>query len=317
MKLLVQFFFLVLLLQAVAAQEGAIQSDAPPEAAAQLAQLAAAKTSKDQTQLEQTRQGYIELWKKYPNSFSIVYDYGRLLAQMKEYQESAKILGAALKLGSSSGQLLDPSLYNTIGYVHIMQGDFDQALEYFKMAADPKTYNCLAETTRMKLHNNTGYALMLADRYEESVQQFAQAKALGSRKAVDNIEKVKSLIETQEKQSPDLPGIFAVVIHSTRNKEQLDALTRRLMEELQGLQGITSKEKQPELNKPLVYVAQNSMYFIALASNSSYAKAQGLLSVVRKVIADAFVSSTTNWEPYQIAGERLPTQEAPLEESAE
>ncbi|MCI5139296.1 MAG: hypothetical protein D3922_13005 [Candidatus Electrothrix sp. AR1] len=279
-------------------------------------QLAVAESYKNRDLLEQSQQEYTELLKKYPNSFSIGYDYGRLLAQMEEYQESAKILGAALKLGSSSGQLLDPSLYNTMGYVHIMQGDFDQALEYFKMATAPEIYKRLSESSRTKLHNNTGYALMLADRYEESLDEFAKARALGSRKAVENIEKVKSLIETQEKQSPDLPGIFAVVIHSTRNKEQLDALTRGLLEELQGT---ASKEKQQELNKPVVYVAQNGMYFIALASNSSYAKAQGLLSVVRKVITDAFVSSTTNWEPYQIAGKLvpMPTQEAPMDSSGE
>jgi tetratricopeptide (TPR) repeat protein len=235
---------------------------------------------------------------------------------MKEYQESAKILGAALKLGSSSGQLLDPSLYNTIGYVHIMQGDFDQALEYFKMATAPEIYKRLSESSRMKLHNNTGYALMLADRYEESLDEFAKARALGSRKAVENIEKVKSLIETQEKQSPDLPGIFAVVIHSTRKKEQLDSLTHRLLEKLRST---VSQEKRQELDKPVVYVAKNGMYFIALASNSSYAKAQGLLSVIRKVISDAFISSTTNWEPYQIAGKLvpMPTQEAPVDRSAE
>jgi tetratricopeptide (TPR) repeat protein len=320
MRLLVQLFFLVLLVQAVSAQE-AIQNDVPSGAAIQ---CAAAATYKNKNQLEQSRQEYVELRKKYPNSFSIVYDYGRLLAQMKEYQESAKALGVALKIGVRREQLPDPSLYNTIGYVHIMLGDFDQALEYFKMAAGPKTYNRLAENTKMKLHNNTGYALMLADRYEESLGEFAKARAMGSRKAVENIEKVQSLIETQEQQRPDLPGIFAVVIHSTRNKETLDALARGLLAELQGT---VSKEKQQELNKPVIYVAKNGMYFIALASNSSYAKAQELLSVVRKVITDAFVSSTTNWVPYQIAGKlvpvlmprpiSMPTQEAPADNFAE
>ena len=312
MKLLIQLFALVLLVQIAAAQDAVpVQNDIPPEAEAQ---LAIAESYKNRDLLEQSQREYIELLKKYPNSFSIGYDYGRLLAQMKEYQASAEALGVALKLGSSSGQLLAPSLYNTIGYVHIMLGDFDQALEYFKMATAPEIYKRLSESSKMKLHNNTGYALMLADRYEESLDEFAKARTLGSRKAVENIEKVKSLIETQEKQNPDLPGIFAVVIHSTRNKEQLDALTHRLLEELQST---VSKEKQQELDRPVVYIAQNGMYFIALASNSSYAKAQELLSVVRKVIADAFVSSTTNWVPYQIAGKLVPTQEAPVDSSAD
>lgn len=228
---------------------------------------------------------------------------------MKEYQESAKILEAALKLGSdSSGQLLDPSLYNTLGYVHLRMGEFDQALEYFKMATAPEIYKRLSESTRMKIHNNTGFALMLIDRYEEALDEFAKARDMGSQIAVKNIDKVNSLIETQEKQNPDLPGIFAVVIHSTKSIKQLDTLASTLTEKIQKA---APKAKQQELNNPVIYVMNNGMYVITLASNSSYAKARALLAVVKKVIPDAFVSSTTNWELYQIAGAQVPTQEAP------
>ncbi|CAK8722648.1 hypothetical protein GCAAIG_12315 [Candidatus Electronema halotolerans] len=298
MRVLAQLLFIILLMQTVAAQE-AVQIDVPAEAAAQ---FAAAEAYKDQNQFEQSQQIYSGLRTKYPNSFTIAYNYGRLLAQMKEYQKSAEVLAAALKTGEGRGQIPDPSIYNTIGYVHIMLGDFDQAIECFKTAAAPKIYDLLADATQMKLRNNTGYALMLADRYEESLQEFTQAKQLGSRKAVDNIEKVKSLIETQEKQSPDIPGIFAVVIHSTKSKEQLNDITQALMEKIQP----AASKNQQDLGKPVVYLAKSGMYFITLASNSSYAKAQELLTTVRKVVNDAFVSSTTNWEPYQIAGELLP-----------
>jgi tetratricopeptide (TPR) repeat protein len=305
MRLSAQLLFIVLLTQAVAAQE-AVQSDVPAEAAAQ---FAAAETYKDQNEFEQSQQVYSWLRTNYPNSFTIAYNYGRLLAQMKEYQKSAEILAAVLKAGEDPGQVPDPSIYNTIGFVHIMLGDFEQAIECFNKAAAPKIYERLSATTKMKLHNNTGLAMMLADRYEESLQEFAQAKELGSRKAAENIEKVKSLIETQEKQNPDIPGIFAVVIHSTRDKERLDAKTDDLTKKIQSA---LSKEKQQDLDEPVVYLAKNGMYFITLASNSSYAKAQELLTDVRKVVNDAFVSSTTNWEPYQIAGELLP----PLQEAA-
>ncbi|WPD23866.1 MAG: hypothetical protein SD837_04725 [Candidatus Electrothrix scaldis] len=306
MKRLIQLFALLLLVQVAAAQD-AVQDDVPAEAAAQ---LAVAETYKNRNLLEQSQQEYSELLKKYPNSFSIGYDYGRLLAQMKEYQESAKILGATLKNGSSSGQLLDPSLYNTIGYVHLQMGEFDQALEYFKMATAPEIYRRLNEESRMKLHNNKGIALMSADRYEEALDEFAKARELGSQIAVKNIDKVNSRIETQEKQNPDLPGIFAVVIHSTKSIKQLDTLASTLTEKIQKT---APKEKQQELNNPVIYVMNNGMYVITLASNSSYAKARALLTVVKKVIPDAFVSSTTNWELYHISGAQVPTQEAPGE----
>ena len=310
MKRLIHFFVLILLVQTAIAQGAAqdtVLNDVPAEAASQHAVAESYKTS---NLLEQSRQEYSELLKHYPNSFSITYDYGRLLAQMKEYQESAKILKAALQLGTKQGQLLDPSLYNTIGYVHLRMGEFDQALEYFKMAAAPEIYKRLSESTKMKLHNNTGFVLMLVDRYEEALREFAKARDLGSQTAVKNIDKVNSLIETQEKQNPDLPGIFAVVIHSTKSTKQLDTLARTLTKKIQEE---VPKEKQQELNNPVVYIMNNDMYVITLASNSSYAKARTLLAVVKKVIPDAFISSTTNWELYQIAGEQVPTQEAPGE----
>ena len=310
MKRLIHFFVLILLVQTAIAQGAAqdtVLNDVPAEAASQHAVAESYKTS---NLLEQSQQEYSELLKHYPNSFSITYDYGRLLAQMKEYQESAKILKAALQLGTKQGQLLDPSLYNTIGYVHLRMGEFDQALEYFKMAAAPEIYKRLSESTKMKLHNNTGFVLMLVDRYEEALREFAKARDLGSQTAVKNIDKVNSLIETQEKQNPDLPGIFAVVIHSTKSTKQLDTLARTLTKKIQEE---VPKEKQQELNNPVVYIMNNDMYIITLASNSSYAKARTLLAVVKKVIPDAFISSTTNWELYQIAGEQVPTQEAPGE----
>ena len=101
-----------------------------------------------------------------------------------------------------------------------------------------------------------------------------------------------------------------MVIHSTRSIKQLDTLARTLTEKIQEA---APKEKQQALNNPVVYVTNNGMYVITLASNSSYAKARDLLAVVRKVIPDAFVSSTTNWELYHIAGAQVPTQQAPGE----
>ena len=302
MKIVLQFFLVLLLTQTVLAQE-AIENDVPQAAQTQ---VTLAENYRDQDLFAQSQQIYTVLRTKYPKSFVIAYNYGRLLAQMKQYQKSAETLQAALQLGTQQQPFPDPTLYNTIGYVYIMQRDFDQALEYFKKAASPELYTRLPENIQMKLHNNTGYALMLADRYEESLQEFKQAKMLGSKKAEENIEKVRSLIETQEKQDPNLPGVFAVIIGSSRMQERLDSMSQLLMEQIQP---VVSQEKWQEINKPVVYVAKNGMYFITLASNLSYAKAQQLLPLAKKAISDAFVSSTTNWEPYQVAGEVLPQQQ--------
>jgi tetratricopeptide (TPR) repeat protein len=292
MKLLRFFvFFLLAALPVFAAADVAVQSDIPAEAAAQFAE---AEAHRSQGKFNLSYPIYSELRKKYPNSFSAAYARSSLLAQMKLYRLSAEALQEALHIGLSKPQLPDPSIYNTMGWVAIMNGEFDQALEYFNKAKQPELYRRLSGATKMKLHNNTGYALMLLDRYEESLLEFAQAEKLGSDKAAENIEKVKSLIETQKKQDPNIPGVFAVVLLSTRHKERIDASVLSMSGRLS-----TVPEQDRKIN---VYLAKNGMYFIVLGGNCSYAKAQAMLAQVRKTVADAFVSSTTSWEPYTIDG---------------
>ena len=233
---------------------------------------------------------YEELLEKYSDNFSVNYGYGLLLAQMKRFPEAANALKTALNIGKTQEQMPDPSIWNSIGWVSLMNGDLDQAIEYFTTAKqDSNIYSSLSDETRMKLHNNSGYALMLMDRYEESKEDFKKAEELGSEKAKQNIEKVDSLIETQKKQNPDIPGVFAVVVLSIRDKERTQEAADRLRTEL-GLQKTETID---------VYLAKNGMYLLAVKSNCSYAKAQATLKKVREKVPDAFVSSTTNWEPVQ------------------
>lgn len=303
MKIVLQFFAVVLLLltQRAFAASDMVQLDIPAEAAAPFAE---AEKYRDAEKFISSYSIYTELKQKYPGSFSIVYGYGRLLAQMKRFVESAEVLNSALKLGKSNAPLPDPSIYNTIGWVATMNGNFDLALEYFKKTSeDQKIYSRLSDETRMKLHNNTGYALMLLDRYEESMKEFRKAEQLGSEKAKANIEKVTSLIETQKKQNENIPGVFAVVVLSTRSTMDINKVVQTISSRLHGI--------LPEQDlKTNVYLAKTGLYFIALGGNYSYAKAQRIHGAVKNIIADAFVSSTTSWTPYSIGIEQVPAANA-------
>jgi tetratricopeptide (TPR) repeat protein len=310
MKLRIFVFFaaVVLIIRGAAfAADPAVLLDVPAEAKAKYDEAEALR-AKDK--LNASYPIYAELLQKYSSSFSVNYGYGLLLAQMKRFPESGEALKIALNIGTAKEQILDPSIWNSIGWVAIMNGNFDQAIEYFKTAKnDPKTYASLREETKMKLHNNAGYALMLMDRYEEANEEFHKAELLGSEKAKENIEKIHSLIETQKKQDPDIPGVFTVVVLSVKNKDWLD----------KSIQSITGRIRSSAYGQELkdtdaidVYLAKNGMYLLALGGNYSYAKAQRILEKVKKTAPDAFVSSTTNWEPYRI-GANLPVPAAGAE----
>jgi tetratricopeptide (TPR) repeat protein len=299
MKSLLFVFFFTIITGTALAASSAVLLDVPAEAKARYVEAEALR-AKEQFALSYPI--YAELLQKHPSSFTVNYGYGLLLAQMKRFPESAETLKTALNLGKAKERMPDPSIWNTLGWVSIMSGNLDQALECFKTAKEnPETYASLSDETKMKLHNNAGYALMLMDRYEEAKKEFYKAEQLGSEKAKLNIEKIDSLIETQKKQDPDIPGVFAVVVFSIRNKDGIDKAVLTQFERLHTAVPELDLKSAEEIN---VYLAKNGIYLLALGSNYSYAKAQVMLGNIKKTVPDAFVSSTTNWEPFRVGGQQ-------------
>lgn len=236
---------------------------------------------------------YKELKKELPKNFLISYSYGRLLAQMKRFNASFEELQVALTLGEEKEHLPEPSIHNTMGWVSLMSDNYDQALEQFTIAKEDYVYTKLSERTKMKLHNNTGYTLMLLDRYDESLKEFELASNLGSYKAKLNIEKVQSLINTQENQNPDLPGVFAVVVGSAKYETRINNIIKT-----------ASKVYAKELEEFDTYLAKTGRYFITIGSNYSYTKARQIKNKINEQgIIDVFVSSTTSWSPYKFSNE--------------
>lgn len=228
---------------------------------------------------------YTNLSKSQPDSFSISYGYGRLLAQMKLYADSEKVLNQAI----SSKKIFDPSIYNTFGWVLLMNNKYEFALEQFQKALDKSIYDGLEQDIRMKLHNNAGITYMLLDRYEEAKKQFILAEQLGSIKAKENIEKVESLILVKKQADSNIPGVFSVVVGSTKSKDKLDEVRVTKAAKI----GISKTDLA-------VFISETGKYFIVFGSGYNYQKALDIKdNMIKKGINDAFVSSTTNWQSYK------------------
>lgn len=263
-----------------------IDTDIPPEYKERYALV----EKLDKSENDKAYEEYIFLREKLPNSFSVAYGFGRLLARMKRYQKSDELLKEALNLGTNNRKILNLSIYNTLGWVSIMNANYDQALEYFDEALKENVYKNVSVNTRMKTHNNKGYTLMLLDRYEESLVEFRKASGLGSEKAKYNIERVNSMIETQKKQDQDIIGVFAPVIFSLKNKESIAPVIEFL-----------SKQYGIVQDKLKIYVSKTKIYIITYGSNYSYVEALRIKEdMEKKGISDAYVYSTTSWEPYKI-----------------
>ncbi|MDM8540401.1 tetratricopeptide repeat protein [Desulfococcaceae bacterium HSG9] len=222
-----------------------------------------------------------------PKSVSILYSYGILLAEMKRYDESSKFLDKALEI-SAHGEN-DLQFLNTRGWVSIMLGEYEKALEYFDKAMSDSKYNDISDLLKMKLHNNAGVAYWQSDRYDEAAKQFRLAKSSGSQLADKNLRMVESVLETINSKDINIPGVFAPVVGSSKYDFHIERQKKRITIKLGIDQSILK-----------VFISSNGRYLITQGNGGlSYPKARMIvLSAKKKGISDAFVSSTLNWTQF-------------------
>ena len=226
-----------------------------------------------------------------PHNPELLYGYSRLLAQTNQLQKASEYIQKVINVSDSSHTAF-PNILNMAGWVHLMLGNVDKSIAFFSESKSPGIYEKLDQSTKMKLHNNSGYAFMISGRYEESLTEFVAAKGLGSKKAALNIEKVRSLIETEKLGNPDISGIFAVVIASSKYEENVSKLIEK------------ANMKFPENQKTLrIFKAGDELFFVTIDSSLSYAKATEVRDfAVSRGVTDAFISSTTTWSLFNPLG---------------
>lgn len=231
---------------------------------------------------------YEEILRKDPNNIKIKYKLALLYVKMKDYKKASNDLYSILLQHGNTSEV-SSNIYNILGWTYLMQEDLDQALTTFKIASSPNNYKKLDNTNKMKVSNNTGYTLMLMDRYEEALVQFEQAVKLGSTKAKLNIQKINSIIEVQKNQDINIPGIFLVILKSVKEENKLVPIIEELATKL-----------LVNINDFVIYKTTTNTFRISLGNNYSYNKAEEILKDVKeKGISDAFVTSSTQWNIYE------------------
>ena len=80
----------------------------------------------------------------------------------------------------------DASIYNTLGYIYMLNGDKAKARATFEEGV-------AIDNNNAKLLNNYGSLLLSEGNYAMAEQQFEKASALGYAKAKENLSKVKTL----------------------------------------------------------------------------------------------------------------------------
>ncbi|WP_319588310.1 tetratricopeptide repeat protein [uncultured Desulfobulbus sp.] len=226
-----------------------------------------------------------ELSKNYSNNFTIQYTYGRLLAEDKRYEDAIKQLQIALELGHDF-ENFDIEIYNIIGFSLLMESRYDESIEYFYTIEMSEEFQKKSKDFKIKVYNNFGVAYMQLDRFQEAKEKFEKSKNLGSKLAYKNIEKIDSILESLRNGDVNMPGIFALIVANPTTEIYTQ----------QSLLKVSNKLDIPSSGFT-VFRATKGQYYIAMASQVSYPKAEQLKEQAnKKGISDAFIGSITSWD---------------------
>ncbi|MEM1275373.1 MAG: hypothetical protein AAGH74_02525 [Pseudomonadota bacterium] len=220
-----------------------------------------------------------------PENFCILYEYGRLLVQEEDYKEGLALLDRALDEPEAS-ELRSRPAYNMRGFIHLKLKDFDSAAEDFERQKEwvDRLPEDIRASTELKVFNNTGWAYLQQDRYDQAELNFTQAEKLGSKLATRNLEVTRSIVDTIEKQDKDTGGVFAAIAKSSRAPRDIERAADELVK-----QGIPPEEIK-------VFRRVNGMLSLTYGSYLSYPKAQDFKDKITPIFSDSNVASVGAWE---------------------
>jgi tetratricopeptide (TPR) repeat protein len=109
---------------------------------------------------------YKQLTDKLPNDWRAHATYGQQLANEQKHAEAIEALRKATALNAKAG-----TVYNTLGYEYLRQGDVNGAIDAFKQYA-------ALEPNEPNPQDSYGEALLAAGRFDEAAAQFERAATL-------------------------------------------------------------------------------------------------------------------------------------------
>ena len=107
-----------------------------------------------------------------PDYYRAQHHLGISLAQQGKYDEALEVLGKALEIKQARG-IGDASLYNSIGWVHFLNGNYPRAQELLEQAVESD--EPASQTTRLRAYNNLGTVYLQMGRYEASREVLIRA----------------------------------------------------------------------------------------------------------------------------------------------
>ncbi|MEM8791821.1 MAG: tetratricopeptide repeat protein [Pseudomonadota bacterium] len=219
-----------------------------------------------------------------PDNFCILYEYGRLLVQEEEYDRALALLDRAVKAADDL-DLASRPIYNMRGFIQLKRKDFDTAAEEFEAQKTwiPKLPDKIRKSTEVKVYNNTGWAYLQQDRYDQAELNFLQAETLGSKLATRNLEVTRSIRSTIESQDIETGGVFAAIAKSSRAPLDIEKAADKLKEA-----GIPADQIR-------VFRRDNGMLSLTYGAYLSYPKAQRFQDELMDIYLDSYVASISPW----------------------
>jgi len=170
------------------AQSDPIQPSVP---AAQVERLDAARQLLASGRVEEAVPQLESIVSNNPDFYRARYDLGIAFVQQGALDKAAPTLEAALAIRQREG-LDEPTLFNTLGWVYYLQGDFERAEKTYLQGAALADH-ASADANR-RLFNNLGALYTRMGRLDEAEKMYERAKtSYGSVQAIQSLKVVTGL----------------------------------------------------------------------------------------------------------------------------
>ncbi len=168
--------------------------------AAEVKALGQARTDRMNKDLDKAIAELRNLLAARPDYYLARYNLGLAYAATGQNTAAVQELTAALKIKESQG-LKDGTIYNSLGWLYLTDGDYKNAGQYLKQAAANEGMNSPA--TNERVFNNLGLLYLYEGKYAESEGLLKKAAGLGSSGALNSLALLHSAKASRRK---DLAG---------------------------------------------------------------------------------------------------------------
>lgn len=162
-------------------------------------QLQAARSLRRQQDYDRAIEAFEDLVRAEPDYYRAHYNLGLAYADSGEYEKAIEALEEALTIRNEE-RLPEYTIFNSIGWVHLLKGDYSAAERHFQAGLDQ--VERLDDDSHLRVLNNLGLLYLYSGRYQEAQETLESAvEEFGSETASRSLE----LLQAVRKQAEDQP----------------------------------------------------------------------------------------------------------------